>query len=112
MSKAMAQRVTARRKEPIAAPWVFLPSLLPFWLPVIGPLMAGLVGGKKAGGVGAAIAAVFLPAVFVGILLFVLFTAIGLPFVGALTGGIAFLTVAATMIGPLLIGTVIGGVLA
>jgi hypothetical protein len=32
--------------------------------------------------------------------------------VGALTGGLAFLTVAATMIGPLLIGAIIGGVLA
>ena len=122
----MAQRVAVRRREPLAAPapggrrgsivagavWMFLISLLLFWLPVLGPLIAGLVGGQKAGGVGAAIAAVFLPAVFVGILLFVLFTAIGLPFVGVLTGGIAFLTVAATMIGPLLIGAIIGGVLA
>ena len=122
----MAQRVAVHRREPIAAPmpggrrgsivagaiWMFLISLLLFWLPVLGPLIAGLIGGKKAGGVGAAIAAVFLPAVFVGILLFVLFTAIGLPFVGVLTGGLAFLTVAATMIGPLLIGAIIGGALA
>jgi hypothetical protein len=125
-SKAMAQRVTVRRREPLAAPapggrrgsivagalWMFLISLRLVWLPVLGPLIAGLVGGKKAGGVGAAIAAVFLPAVFVGILLFVLFTAVGLPLVGVLTGGIAFVTVAATMIGPLLIGAIIGGALA
>ncbi len=91
---------------------MLLISLLLFWLPVLGPLIAGLVGGQKAGGVGAAIAAVFLPAAFVGILLFVLFTAVGLPLVGVLTGGIAFLTVAATMIGPLLIGAILGGVLA
>jgi hypothetical protein len=91
---------------------MFVISLLLFCLPVVGPLLAGIVGGKKAGGVGPAIAAVFLPAVFVGILLFVLGTAVGLPFIGALTGGIAFLTVAATMIGPLLIGALIGGVLA
>ncbi len=125
-SKAMAQRVAVRRREPRAglvpggrrgsivagALWMFLLSLLLFWLPVLGPLIAGLVGGKKAGGVGAAIAAVFLPAVFVGILLFVLFTAIGLPLVGVLTGGLAFLTVAVTLIGPLLIGAILGGVLA
>jgi hypothetical protein len=125
-SKAMAQRVIVRRREPLAAPapggrqgsivagalWMFLISLLLFWLPVLGPLIAGLVGGKRAGGVGAAITAVFLPAVFVGILLFVLFTAIGLPLVGVLTGGIAFLTVAATLIGPLLIGAILGGLLA
>ncbi len=122
----MAQHVAVRRREPIAVPapggrrgsivagalWMFVISVLLFWLPVLGPLIAGLVGGKKAGGVGAAIAAVFLPAVFVGILLFVLFTAVGLPLVGALTGGLAFLTVAATMIGPLLIGAILGGVLA
>ena len=29
--------------------WMFLISLLLFWLPVIGPLLAGVVGGKKAG---------------------------------------------------------------
>jgi len=122
----MAQHVAVRRRERIVGPapggrrgsivagaiWMFVISLLLFWLPVIGPLIAGIVGGKRAGGVGAAIAAVFLPAVFVGILLFVLGTAVGLPFIGALTGGIAFLTVAATMIGPLLIGALIGGVLA
>jgi hypothetical protein len=125
-SKVMAQRVTVRRREPNATPasgggrgsivagalWMFLISLLLFWLPVIGPLLAGFVGGKRAGGVGAAIAAVFLPAVFVGILLFVLFTAVGLPLVGVLTGGLAFLTVAAMMIGPFLIGALIGGALA
>jgi hypothetical protein len=125
-SKTMAQHVTVRRREPIAgrtpgggrgsivagALWMFLISVLLFWLPVIGPLLAGIVGGKRAGGVGAAITAVFLPAVFVGILLFVLFTAVGLPLVGVLTGGIAFLTVAVMMIGPLLIGALIGGALA
>jgi hypothetical protein len=125
-SQAMTQRVVVYRRERFAAPapggrrgsivagalWMFLISLLLFWLPVIGPLLAGFVGGKRAGGVGAAIAAVFLPAVFVGILLFVLFTAVGLPLVGVLTGGLAFLTVAAMMIGPFLIGALIGGALA
>jgi hypothetical protein len=117
----MTQRVTVHRRECIVVPapggrrgsivvgalWMFLISLLLFWLPVIGPLLAGIVGGKRAGGVGAAIAAVF-----VGILLFVLFTAVGLPLVGVLTGGLAFLTVATMMIGPLLIGAIIGGALA
>jgi hypothetical protein len=49
---------------------------------------------------------------FVGILLFVLFTAIGFPLAGVLTGGLAFLTVAATLIGPLLVGALLGGLLA
>lgn len=32
--------------------WMFLISLFLFWLPFAGPLIAGIVGGKKAGGVG------------------------------------------------------------
>ena len=32
----------------IAILWMLFISVLLFWLPVIGPLIAGLVGGKKA----------------------------------------------------------------
>jgi hypothetical protein len=52
--------------------WIFIISVLLFWLPVIGPLIAGIVGGKKAGGVGSAIIAVFLPGIFFAIILFLL----------------------------------------
>jgi len=31
--------------------WMAVLSCLLFWLPVAGPLVAGFVGGKKAGGV-------------------------------------------------------------
>jgi hypothetical protein len=57
-------------------------------------------GGPKAHGFGRRqskkggrywIAAVFLPPVFVGMPLFVLFTAVGLPLVGVLTGGLEVL---------------------
>jgi hypothetical protein len=41
-------------------------SLLLCWLPVAGPLIAGLVGGAKAGSVGRAVVAVFLPAILTG----------------------------------------------
>ncbi len=34
------------------AVWMFVISLLLFWLPAIGLLVAGIVGGKRAGGVG------------------------------------------------------------
>ena len=50
--------------------WMFIISLLLFWLPFVGPLVAGVIGGKKAGGVGAAILAVLLPCIIFGILLF------------------------------------------
>ena len=50
----------------VGALWMFFISLLLFWLPVFGPLIAGFVGGKKAGGVGSALGAVFLPAIVLG----------------------------------------------
>ena len=39
------------------AVWMLVLSTLLFWLPVAGPLIAGFVGGRKAGGVMAAIVA-------------------------------------------------------
>ena len=89
--------------------WMFLVSLLLFWLPVIGPVIAGLVGGKKSGGVGNAIAAVFVPGIIFGILLFLLATSLtGIPILGAVAGAGGFI-LALLHIGPLLLGAIIGG---
>ena len=64
--------------------WMFVISLLLFWLPIVGPLLAGVVGGKMSGGVGNALAAVFLPGIIFGVLLFFLATIIsGIPLIGA-----------------------------
>ena len=43
--------------------WMVMLSILLFWLPVVGPLLAGFVGGKTAGGIGGGIMAVFLPGI-------------------------------------------------
>jgi hypothetical protein len=92
--------------------WMFVISLLLFWLPVVGPLIAGIVGGKKAGGVGSAIISVFLPGIIFGIALFVLASSLtGLPIIGAVAGFGGFV-LSLAHIGPLLIGAIIGGVLA
>ncbi|MFC1868397.1 hypothetical protein ACFL0H_09720 [Thermodesulfobacteriota bacterium] len=92
--------------------WMFIISLLLFWLPVVGPLIAGVVGGKKSGGVGNALAAVFLPGIVFGILLFFLATIIsGIPLIGAVAGA-GGLILAIAHIGPLLVGAIIGGILA
>jgi hypothetical protein len=92
--------------------WMSLISLLLFWLPVIGPLVAGLVGGKKSGDVGNAIAAVFLPGIIFGILLFFLATALsGMPLIGAIAGAGGFI-LSLAHIGPLLLGAIIGGIIA
>ncbi|HPC96711.1 MAG TPA: hypothetical protein PLU87_17335 [Sedimentisphaerales bacterium] len=105
---------TVRKKGSVAAAvvWMFVISLLLFWLPVFGPLIAGLVGGKRAGGVGPAIVAVFFPAIALGVFFLVFSTALtGMPVVGLLAGAGGFL-LAASGAGMLLVGAIVGGVLA
>lgn len=92
--------------------WMFVISVLLFWLPFIGALIAGVVGGRKAGGVGNAIVAVFLPTIVLGVAMFFAASMLtGLPVIGALAaaGG---MVLAAVGVGPLLLGAIIGGVLA
>lgn len=92
--------------------WMFLISLLLFWLPVIGPLIAGVVGGKKAGGVGPALAAVFAPIVITGVALFLFgSTLTGLPLIGAVAG-LGAVALLLSHVGPLLLGAIVGGLLA
>ena len=110
----MSQVASAQRKGSISGAmlWMTVISLLLFWLPVLGPFIAGLVGGRAAGGVGPAIIATFLPAVIFGVLLFVLATALtGIPLLGALAafGGVVL---AVAHIGPLLVGAILGGIMA
>ena len=91
--------------------WMFLISILLFWLPGIGPFIAGVVGGKKAGGILNAIIAVFLPAIVLGVFLF-LFTSMltGAPVIGFVAGAGSFVLVISN-VGPLLLGAIIGGIL-
>ncbi|HIF51737.1 MAG TPA: hypothetical protein EYQ42_09485 [Thiotrichaceae bacterium] len=92
--------------------WMFVISLLLFWLPGIGSLIAGVVGGKQAGGVIAGILAALLPGIVVALGLFFAGTILTtLPVIGAvLAGGGLLLYV--LYIPPLLIGALIGGLLA
>jgi hypothetical protein len=91
---------------------MFFVSLLLFWLPVIGPFVAGIVGGKKARGSGGAFVAVLLPGLVVGTLLFVLAGSLtGVPLLGVIAGVGAFV-LSLGHVGPLLLGAIIGGALA
>ena len=92
--------------------WMFVLSLLLFWLPLLGMFIAGLVGGRKAGSVGTAILAVLLPGLVVAGLMFLLATFLtGMPLLGAIAGfGTGVLIVANVV--PLLAGAVVGGLLA
>jgi len=101
-----------RRRIVAGAVWMFVISVLLFWLPVAVPLIAGAVGGKTAGGVGPAILATLLPAIVVAIFLFVFATALtGLPLLGALAGAGGFALVA-VHVGPLMVGAIVGGLMA
>lgn len=92
--------------------WMAVISILLFWLPVFGPLIAGIVGGKKAGGVMNGIFAVFLPAFILAGLLFFFSSALtGIPVIGMIAGmGVLVLLIAG--VGPLLVGAIVGGALA
>ena len=90
--------------------WMFVISLLLFWLPVLGGLIAGFVGGRKAGGVGNAILAVFLPGIIFFVALFLLAASlIGIPLLG-IAAGAGGLWLSVLHVGPLLIGAIIGAV--
>lgn len=82
-------------------------SILLFWLPVIGPFLAGLVGGRKATTVGRAIVAAFAPAVLVGLLVVLLLAAFSLPVIGAVAGlGLAIAVLVQDV--PLFVGAWLG----
>ena len=89
--------------------WMFLLEILLFWIPFVGSLIAGFVGGRKAGGIGNAMLAVFLPIVVFSIVLGMLAASVvAIPLVGAFAGLGGFMF-AATHVGPLLLGAIAGG---
>lgn len=91
--------------------WMFIISVLLFWLPVAGPFIAGVVGGKKAGSIGGGITAVFLPGIILGILLFLQTSLLtGIPLIGFIAG-FGSLVLVIAHVGPLLLGAIIGGLL-
>lgn len=88
---------------------MFILSILLFWLPIVGPFIAGFVGGRKAGTVGDAILAVLLPGIVFAVILFVLATVLTLvPLIGFIAGAGGLILVLAH-VGPLLLGAIIGG---
>jgi hypothetical protein len=90
--------------------WMLVLSVLLFWLPVVGPLIAGFVGGRKSGSVGNAILAAILPGLLIGALTFIFASLLTGPFFGFMAGlGGAGLALA--HVGPMLIAAIIGAVL-
>jgi len=92
--------------------WMFVISILLFWLPAFGPLIAGIVGGKIAGGVGSGMMAALLPGILLAVALFVGGTVLtALPVIGAMIAG-GGLLLYIFYIPPLLVGALIGGLMA
>jgi len=91
--------------------WMAVISLLLFWLPLLGPLIAGLVGGKTAGSPGRGLLAAVLPAAVLSVMLLGVGTALtGLPVIGAIASASLFLLIIVQGF-PLVIGALIGGLL-
>lgn len=92
--------------------WMFIVSILLFWLPGIGSLIAGIIGGMKAGGVINGLLAAALPALIFGVALAVLATVLsGMPIIG-LVAAMGGTVLALLHVGPLMLGAIIGGLLA
>lgn len=92
---------------PAAAAWMVGLSLLLFWLPVVGPFIAGFVGGRKAATMGRATIAAFAPAVLLGIVVVAILAAFDLPVIGAVAGiGVVIAVVVQDV--PLFIGAWMG----
>ncbi len=90
--------------------WMGGLSLLLFWLPVFGPLIAGLVGGYKAGAPGRAVLAVFLPAVLMGLLAAGAAVYLTDFMLWGVVAGIGTVALMLLQIGPLLLGAIGGGI--
>jgi hypothetical protein len=91
--------------------WMLFLSIILFWLPVIGPLIAGFVGGRVAGSTGNGFLAAILPAIVIAVLILIIGSIFSLPFIGAIVGVSIFFGIVAHSIW-IIIGAVIGGALA
>ena len=109
----MTTDITRRGSIPSAMAWMIGLSILLSWIPIFGGLIAGYVGGSKAGSLGRAVAAVFLP----GFILWVTMIFLGpllasIPILGgifATIAGLGTFAISTMHMIPLLIGAVIGG---
>ncbi|MGH8901450.1 MAG: hypothetical protein ACRDYA_07150 [Egibacteraceae bacterium] len=90
---------------------MILLSLLLFWLPLLGPLIAGFAGGWIIRRPGLAMAVTLLPEIMLGLVIWIVLTVFDLPLFGALAGVTIFLVIAFQGI-PLLVGALIGGAVA
>lgn len=104
---------TMRRPGSIGegALWMVILSLLLFWLPPFGQLIAGAVGGYRSGGVGNAIIASILPAIVSAVVITFFATLIPIPGFNILAGAATLVALAVHGL-AVTIGAIIGALLA
>jgi hypothetical protein len=86
-------------------------AILLFWLPVVGPLIAGFVGGRKSGGIGPALISSIIPSLLAAGLLFLVGAVFGLPLIGAIAGAGVFILLLVETI-PMMLAAIVGGAMA
>lgn len=93
----------------MAIMWMAVISLLLFWLPLAGPLLAGFVGGRTAGSAGRGLAAAIIPGLALCLILMAMGTALtGLPLLGFIASASVLLAIVVQGF-PLFVGALIGG---
>ena len=109
----MSTQVARRGSIPQAMAWMIGLSVALFWIPVLGSLVAGFVGGRKAGGIGEGLIAALLPGGILFLTALLLGPLLGwIPVIGQILG--ALLGMGAWVLGfvniiPLLLGAAVGG---
>jgi hypothetical protein len=88
--------------------WMLGLALLLFWIPVVGPLIAGFVGGRKSGSVGSAIISSIIPAALASGLFLLIGAAFGVPIIGAIVGAGLFVVILVELV-PMTIAAIVGG---
>lgn len=88
--------------------WMLLLAVFLSWLPILGPLVAGFVGGRIVGEEKRALAVALIPAVLLAGVIWLILGAFDLPVLGAVAGFGALVVVAVQEL-PLLLGSWVGG---
>ena len=91
--------------------WMLLLPVLFFFLPVLGPFLGGLVGGRRAGGVGGALIAAALPALVLSVTAYSLLEFLELTRASTAIGTMVFFGMIGGA-GPTILGAIVGGMYA
>lgn len=88
--------------------WMLILAIFLSWLPILGPLIAGFVGGRMIEEEKRALAVALVPAVLLAGVLWLILAAFDLPVLGAVAGFGALVVIAVQDL-PLLVGAWFGG---